>query len=180
MLTPHAAAPGLLFGSFLYRIDLFQQEKFRQMWEASFGLAFAFYPEHNPLATYYSEEMGSKNLTRVFFLSTQTFSRDIFLTSKLQALTWEESYAIEGKRMVNIDTGMLTAENFTLATTKNYSHRVFVAQNIFSDLTYQFHQGQLQTFPWTYPDFQDPAKIEFFSWARSYLLTQLARGSVQS
>jgi hypothetical protein len=66
--------------------------------------------------------------------------------------------------------GFLSLENFILATTKNYSHRVFLGQGIFADLTYQFHNGALETFPWTYPDYLDEKKREFFTWARSYLL----------
>ncbi len=65
-------------------------------------------------------------------------------------------------------------ENFVLATTKNYSHRPYLGQNIFADLTYHFHQGQFEFLPWTYPDYRDPKKVEFLSWARSYLLHKLS------
>ena len=72
--------------------------------------------------------------------------------------------------MVNVDIGFITPENFLLATTKNYAHRVFIGQNIFADLTYQCTDGVYQTLPWTYPDFKDQPKLDFLSWCRTYLL----------
>lgn len=75
--------------------------------------------------------------------------------------------------MVNADIGFLSLENFILATTKNFSHRVFLGQSIFGDLTYYFHLGELQTFPWTYPDYVDEEKKNFFTWGRGFLLQKL-------
>ena len=74
--------------------------------------------------------------------------------------------------MVNVDIGFLSAENFILATTKNYAHRIYLGQNIFADLTYQCLDGSFRSLPWTYPDFQDEKKIEFLTWCRSFLLMQ--------
>jgi hypothetical protein len=87
-------------------------------------------------------------------------------------LEWEREWAVNSKRMVNVDLGIVTPENFILATTKNYAHRVFLGQNIFADLTFQCTDGQYQTLAWTYPDFKDPEKINFFNWCRTFLLMQ--------
>lgn len=174
MLQTSEASKGLVFGSFLFRSDLFTEKKLITHWEQEFGNSFFYRPEVNPLNTYYAKEMAGP-LSRFFVLSTQTFDRDHLLSSKLKALEWEKTWAQEGKRTVNVDTGILTLENFLLATTKNYSHRVYIGQNLFADLTYYFHQGELQTFPWTYPDYLDLQKKEFFLLARSYLLGFLNR-----
>lgn len=171
-MKPVVATPGLLFASFLYRSDLHSETSLVQFWEEKFGKSFSFAPSNNPLAAYYSKEMG-ENLKRVFCLSSEIFPREFLLSAKLQSLEWEESWSQDEKRMVNVDIGFLSLENFLLATTKNFSHRVFVGQNIFADLTYYFHQGELQTFPWTYPDYNDVEKKEFFLWGRSYLLQHL-------
>jgi hypothetical protein len=172
MLKTTEASHGLVFGSFLYRSDLFAPVKLAEFWELALGKSFSLVPEHNPLNDYYSREMGSE-LSRIFFLTTKTFPREFLLSTKLQSLEWEKSWAVDGKRMVNVDIGFLCLENFLLATTKNYSHRIYLGQNIFSDLTYYFHQGELQTLPWTYPDFLDPKKKEFLTWGRSFLLQTL-------
>ena len=172
MLERTRVSPCLLFGSFLYHQDFHQEADLKQIWEDKFGPSFYLSPRFNPLAKYYSSEMGSEEkLKRFFALTHDTFSRDKLLISKFEALAWERSMSRDKKRTVNVDTGMLTAENFTLATTKNYSHRIFIGENIFSDLTYQFQHGKFQSLPWTYPDYLDEEKVEFFTWGRSYLLT---------
>lgn len=171
MLNPTPSSPGLLFTSVLYRSDLFSQEDLKSHWEKLFGESFLFIPAFNPLAGYYAKEMGDETLLQRFFLaSTQTFPRELLLSTKLLSLDWERVWAKEGKRMVNVDVGFLSLENFLLATTKNYSHRIFIGQNMYADLTYQFVQGEFQTLPWTYPDYADSQKIEFFNWLRGYLL----------
>ena len=168
-MKPETPSPGLLFGSFLFRADLYQDQFFTEFWESQFGKSFSIVPNENPLSQYYSKEMGS-NLSRIFFLSAESFPREFLLATKILSLSWEDQWRVDGNRMVNVDIGFLTAENFLLGTTKNYSHRVYMGQNIFSDLTYYFHQGELQTLPWTYPDYLDDQKKEFFSWGRSFLL----------
>lgn len=169
MLFPTSPTHGLLFGSFLYREDLHETSELQKIWEGEFGQSFKLLPANNPLNSYYEKEMGTP-LSRFFVITATAYPREFLLSSKLLALEWERKWAISGKRMVNLDTGILTLENFLLATTKNYSHRVYIGQNIFADLTYQFVQGQFQVFPWTYPDFQDEEKIKFFTWCRNYLL----------
>lgn len=178
MLTPEQASPGLLFSSFLFRSDLYSKEELTVFWETRFKKSFSYIPEFNPLAEYYSKEMG-RPLSRIFFLTTELYPRDTLLEVKLESLKWENSWAQDEKRRVNIDIGFLSLENFLLATTKNYSHRVYLGQNIFADLTYYFHQGSFQPFNWTYPDFVDPAKKEFLEWGRSYLLNSLANNTKQ-
>lgn len=169
MLKTEQPSPGLLFGSFLYREDLHSKDSLIKFWETEIGKSFSLVPLNNPLAQYYSKEMGLP-LSRIFFLSSHSFPREFLLSTKLQAMEWEKNWATDQKRTVNVDIGFLTAENFLLATTKNYSHRIFLGQNLFADLTYYFHQGELQTLPWTYPDYLDDQKKEFLTWGRSFLL----------
>lgn len=169
MLETSPASHGLLFASFLYRSDLFTEKNLVDFWEQNFGNSFLWAPEFNPLNNYYVREMGAP-LKRFFVLTSQKYPRDLLLSAKLDSLKWEKQWATENKRMINVDLGFLSLENFQLATTKNYSHRIYLGKNIFSDLTYYFHQGQFQTLAWTYPDFVDPKKIEFLTWGRSFLL----------
>ncbi len=168
-MTPEYPSQGLLFASFLFRQDLFDVQLLTDFWEKQFGKSISLVPSINPLNQYYSKEMGPQ-LSRIFFMTTHSFPREFLLTTKLLSLSWEENWKDNQKRMVNVDIGFLSVENFILATTKNYSHRVYLGQNIFGDLTYYFHQGELRTLPWTYPDYLDEEKKEFFSWCRSFLL----------
>lgn len=171
MLDFDRPSTGLLFFGILYRSDLFSEEKLVQKIEKLYGKTIAFFPEFNPLAAYYSKEMGHESLLKRIFLVTATpFPREFLLTTKILSLDWEREWAENTKRMVNVDMGFISAENFVLATTKNYAHRVFLGQSIFADLTYQCIDGSFQTLPWTYPDFKDQAKIDFISWCRSFLI----------
>jgi len=169
MLHTSPASQGLIFSSFLFRDDLHDARELELFWEENFGKSFSLKPLENPLNNYYSKEMGA-SLSRLFFVTTTSYPREYLLSAKLLSLEWERRWAVDEKRMVNVDIGFLSLESFLLATTKNYSHRVYLGQNIFADLTYQFVQGEFQTLPWTYPDYVDPKKIEFFTWLRSYLL----------
>lgn len=174
MLETTPASSGLLFVSFLFREDLIGIKLIQSRAESLWGPCFLFQPRFNPLASYYSKEMGDSSLLKRLFLVPNTLQpRESILTGKLLALDWERGWAVEGKRMVNVDVGFLSLENFILATTKNYSHRIYLAQNIFADLTYQFSEGKFQSLPWTYPDYSDAEKIDFFTWLRSYLLEKI-------
>jgi hypothetical protein len=173
MILTTAPGQGLLFFSFLYRRDLFEKDLFLERTQGLFGKVITFSPSHNPLMNYYAREMGDASLLdRYFFLTTTTFPREFLLTTKLLALDWEREWSHNQARQVNVDIGFLSLENFILATTKNYSHRVFLGQNIFADLTYQAVDGRFQSLPWTYPDYIDQEKIDFFNWSRSFLLMQ--------
>lgn len=169
MIKTEVASSGLLFGSFLYREDLFTLTDFSTLWEYHFNESFSLIPNNNPLAEYYSKEMGLP-LSRAFFLTSTSFPREFLLSAKLMAIEWERKWSENSNRTVNVDIGFLSLENFLLATTKNYSHRIYIGQNIFADLTYYFHGGEIQTLPWTYPDYLDEQKKNFFLWGRSFLL----------
>lgn len=172
MLETQRPTTGLLFGSFLFRSDLISESELIAKFESLYGEALYYRPAFNPLAEYYAKEMG-EGLKRIFLITSDIFPREYLLSSKLAALEWERGWSRDQKRFVNVDTGFLSAENFLLATTKNYAHRVFIGQNLFADLTYQMTNGQLECFPWTYPDYRDEEKMRYFSWARQFLLQKL-------
>jgi hypothetical protein len=65
----------------------------------------------------------------------------------------EKKFSTHGKRRINIDPGYITHERFVLATGKNYTHRIYVGNGIFADLTLIYQRGGFQTLPWTYPDY---------------------------
>jgi hypothetical protein len=171
MLQVAPASSGLLFFSVLYRPEV---ELHLKRFDDLFGEFISYRPSVNPLRQYYAREMGEP-LERIFFVSTKTYAREFLLSTKLLAQNWEAEFAISQKRQMNIDVGFISLENFILATTKNYSHRVFIGQNIFADLTYQFINGTFEPLPWCYPDYQDEEKKKFLNWCRTFLLMQSAR-----
>jgi hypothetical protein len=62
----------------------------------------------------------------------------------------EERLAAGGKRRVNIDPGYLARAHLILATGKGYTHRPYLRDGIYADLTLVFQQGGFQPLPWTY------------------------------
>jgi hypothetical protein len=67
-----------------------------------------------------------------------------------------------------------TQAKLVLATTKNYSHRIYLGQGIFGDVHMQFTNKSYQPQPWTYPDYKDEKNVKFFNFVRKRYLEQLA------
>jgi len=101
---------------------------------------------------YYRREMGEPLLRR-FFVGRSLVARDTLPEIKVAAETIEREFTTAGCRTVNIDPGMLTRENYILATGKNFSHRVYLGNGVFADLTLLFREGEYRALPWTYPDY---------------------------
>jgi hypothetical protein len=96
--------------------------------------------------------MGSP-LHRRFLSAERPVSRDALPAIKIAMESIEAEFSEGGKRTVNLDPGLLSPENFILATGKNYSHRVYLGMGVFADLTLVFRNGGYQPLPWTYPDY---------------------------
>jgi len=65
----------------------------------------------------------------------------------------EEQFSSEGRRKVNIDPGYLSLAHLILATGKGYTHRPYLRDGIYADLTLIFTGGAFRTLSWTYPDY---------------------------
>lgn len=109
---------------------------------------------------YYSREMG-KPLYRRMLVFVQLVEQMALAEIKLHTNTIERKYAAADQRRVNIDPGYLLYERFVLATGKNYSHRIYIGEGIYADLTLIFQKGAYQSLPWTYPDYQDAGMRAF-------------------
>lgn len=104
---------------------------------------------------YYSKEMGGP-LYRTFLSFKPLMQRERLVEAKLFSNDVENRLAkSDGSRRINIDPGYLTDGQFILATGKNYSHRVYLGEGIFADLTLVYRDGGYQSLPWTYPDYRE-------------------------
>ena len=101
---------------------------------------------------YYEPEMGEPLFRRMLVFNTliqQTALPEIKgFTNKL-----ETDFSVNQQRSVNIDPGYLLLERFVLATGKNFTHRIYMDEGIYADLTLIFQKGDYQPLPWTYPDY---------------------------
>jgi hypothetical protein len=124
---------------------------------------------------YYEEEMG-KNLERIFIAFGFTFPRNVLPTVKIKTNTVERKYSDPlGRRRVNLDPGILTLHNFILATGKDFSHRIYLGEGIYGDLTLLYQAKTFVPLQWTYPDYSSQEVIHIFNGLRKRYLYQLRR-----
>ncbi|RZB36705.1 MAG: hypothetical protein SRB2_01784 [Desulfobacteraceae bacterium Eth-SRB2] len=154
MSRPQTPKPAkLVIGFFLREKDLVVPvvkaltEKFGPVDIVSPRLPFNF-------TTYYEPEMG-KPLFRRMLAFERLIKQSALSEIKRITNDLELAYLKNGKRMVNLDPGYLLRERFVLATGKNYSHRIYIGQRIYADLTLIYTKGRFMKLPWTYPDYAE-------------------------
>jgi hypothetical protein len=54
-----------------------------------------------------------------------------------------------------------------LASCKDYSHRLYLGDGVYGELTLIFEHGAWRAMPWTYPDYRTEAYQAFFSRVRN-------------
>jgi len=125
------------------------------------------------LTDYYTPEMGEP-----LFRHFMTFGRLIPIPSlpdvKLATNRLEEKYGRpDGSRRINIDPGYICLEHVILATTKGYTHRPYLRDGIYADLTLIYRNKSFQPLEWTYPDYRREAVITLFNQFRGKYLEDL-------
>ncbi|MGD2095342.1 MAG: DUF4416 family protein [Phycisphaerales bacterium] len=81
--------------------------------------------------------------------------------------------ALPLQRPVNLDPGIIEPSKLVLATTKNYSHRIFIGKQMYAEVTLIFDKGSWQPQAYTYPDYRQQCYFDFFEIVRKRLLEQL-------
>jgi hypothetical protein len=121
---------------------------------------------------YYEKEFGN-NLIRVIAALYNFIDQDRLLETKKFSYHLESKFSENKKRLVNIDPGMITAERLVLATGKNFTHRIYLGEGIFADLTLIFQKNSFRTLSWTFPDYGSKEFISFFNNARDTYLRRI-------
>lgn len=120
---------------------------------------------------YYEEEMGL-NLTRRWLCHSSPVASDRLVAFKKKTIAMENTFRdAQGRRPLNLDPGILTLHNLTLATTKDYAHRICLGEGIYAEVTLIYHLGKFEPLPWTYPDYKTEACLNFLATCRSLLRT---------
>jgi hypothetical protein len=140
-------------------------DKFGLVDTVSSWLAFDF-------TFYYTGEMGTPLFRRMFSFKDLIRQSDL-AAIKLITNDIENKYVIDNKRRVNIDPGYMLQERFVLATGKNFSHRIYIGQGIYADLTLIYQKGAFQALPWTYPDYADVTMHSYLQQVRSRYVLDL-------
>jgi hypothetical protein len=95
---------------------------------------------------------------------------------KLLANRLEEEFRAQTQepgRIVNIDPGYLNESRLVLASCKDFSHRIYLDKGVYAEVTMIYRGDGFQPLEWTYPDYQCPEALNFFSGLRSDYQKQL-------
>lgn len=125
---------------------------------------------------YYDNETG-ENILRQFVSISKLIDPGSLPQIKHRTNTLEQELAAKLNtdlpRPVNLDLGIIEPSKLILATTKNYSHRIYIGQKMYAEVTLIFDKGTWQPLPYTYPDYKQPCYHVFFDKVRTRLLQQL-------
>ena len=121
---------------------------------------------------YYCPEMG-ENLVRRFLSLGKLIKPDTLPDIKIATNDIEDGFAARERRLVNIDPGYLSKAHLILATGKGYSHRPYLRDGIYADLTLIYQSKKFCSLPWTYPDYSDEKQLLMFGKIRAKYLLQL-------
>jgi hypothetical protein len=152
-------------------------EATRTRLEALFGpVALTSLPFVFDQTTYYEASMG-KDLRKQFFAFRDLIAPERLADFKQSTNALEDEIASGGEyaeaRPINLDPGLLELGKFLLATTKDQSHRVYLRDGIFAEVTLRYHAGAFKPWPWTYADYRLPCVHAFLQEARDYYRQRL-------
>ena len=112
--------------------------------------------------SYYENEMGSP-LHRIMIAFEKLQPRDCLPAVKIKTNEIEQESILEGRRTLNLDPGILSQENVCLATTKPYSHRIYLNGGIWAEVTLMYQKNTYHKLDWTYPDYASSQMIDIFN-----------------
>lgn len=166
------------FCSILYKESIWgnKEEALIEM-VGSLGISndLLFFHDNDSMHSYYEKEMGA-GLKRFFVFDTHLKGREALISQKIKADQLERDHFQEGQRQArsfNFDPGYISMEQMVLATGKPYSHRLYLGEGVYGELTYAWESGCWVPFKWAYPDYKDPRACEVFEQVRCMLANQL-------
>ena len=125
---------------------------------------------------YYKDQTGDLIIRQ--FISFQKLIAPADLAKiKLKTNKIEKIVAKELKlplpRPVNLDPGIIEPAKLVLASTKNFSHRIYIGKKIYAEVTLIYDKKQWKPFEYTFPDYRQQCYFDYFDKVRTRLLEQL-------
>jgi len=112
---------------------------------------------------YYAAEMGS-SLRRSFLIAERLVAPGQLAALKLATNGIEaELSRPDGTRRVNLDPGLLSLENFVLASTKRQPQRIYLRDGIYAEVTLHFAGGRFVPQSRTYPEYRSPELLDLLA-----------------
>jgi hypothetical protein len=179
MSRPRSTEPVKLVASFLSVRDERIAEAIRGLAEICGDPDFIGPCRPFAYTDYYEEELGS-SLARRFASFERLIAPDSLPDLKLRSNELEDRFAEGGKRTVNIDPGYLSLAHLILATCKGYTHRPYLRDGVYADLTLLYQDRRFQPLPWTYPDYASEEARNMFRTLRERYVLQLKQTGASS
>lgn len=124
---------------------------------------------------YYQATMGD-GLKKQFLAFERLIDPSELPAIKQATNAWEAEYTEEAAhpepRPLNLDPGYVTPAKLVLASTKDHSHRLYLGQGIYAEVTLFYRAGQWQAREWTYPDYRRADFQDYFTQLRNNLLAR--------
>jgi len=117
---------------------------------------------------YYQKEMGN-SLWKKYYSYEKIISLEKIYKYKHESNEIENEFKSNEKRNINLDPGYITLFNFSLLTTKGYSHRIYLENGIYSEITLLFKNKKYEFLPWTYPDYKSKNVSQLLENSRLFL-----------
>jgi len=127
---------------------------------------------------FYQDEMGS-GIFRKFIFFERLIDPGDLPAIKYTTVKIEKSFTIQtvnaARRRINLDPGYVTEAKVVLATTKDYTHRLYIGEGIYAEVTLRYvnKSRSFTPFDYTYLDYCSGTYRNMFNKARDVLRTAL-------
>ncbi len=125
---------------------------------------------------YYKDELGP-NALRQFVSIEKLIDPGKLAQIKHDTNSLEQQLADSLKlplpRPVNLDPGFIEPSKLILASTKNFSHRIYIGNKMFAEVTLMYEKGHWRHFEFTFPDYRQSCYQDFLTKVRCRLMEQL-------
>jgi len=127
------------------------------------------------LTEYYADDMGG-SLWRKFIAFDTLACPQSLADAKHQTNAIEARFAEESDnapaRPINLDVGYVTSSKLVLASMKDFTHRIYLGQGVYAEVTLLYRQGHWEPLEWTFPDYALGRYDTFLTAARTRLREQ--------
>ena len=158
----------LLFSGLLYSDQHYYNRAYSALQEVFGDVVMESPPSGWNFSGYYREEMGAPIFRRFLFFRNP-INPDALSAAKLKTIEMESYLSLDGKRQVNLDPGYITPAKVVLASTKDYSHRIYLKDGIYAETTLIFKGTRFVPHLHTYTDYKEERQQKIFLLAREML-----------
>lgn len=163
-----------LISGFIFK----EEENFKKangLLERRFGqVDFQSEPLPFDYTNYYAKEFGL-GLKRTFLSFKKLIYPQQLSGIKVFTKTLEKRLSLKGSRRVNIDPGYLDLAKLVLASTKDFSHRIYLNRGIWAEVTLVYQGKTFKPWEWTYPDYRTQEYLAIFNRIRAIYSAQIKK-----